>query len=255
VATDGRLASKVAVVSGGGQGIGRGVALAFAAEAAHVAILDLTEEKSSLVARECAARGTDALGLRCDVAERAEVDRAVSAVVDRFGGIDVLVTAALPKIAVEPFELTTAERMEKLWRVGFLGVTNLMQACLPYLKAGGGRVINFGSGAGIGGARGYAAYAPVKEAVRTITRIAAREWGQFGINVNAICPFAKSDQFDEWAEANPDQVRAALAGTVLGRAGDPERDIGRAAVFLASDDAAFITGQSLMVDGGQTMPI
>jgi len=255
VGSEGRLASKVAVISGGGQGIGRGVALAFAGEGAHVAILDLTVEKSGLVARECGARGPDAIGLRCDVAERAEVDGAVRAVVERFGRIDVVVTAALPKIAVEPFELTSAERMEKLWRVGFLGVTNVMQSCLPYLKSGGGRVINFGSGAGIGAARGYAAYGPVKEAVRAITRIAAREWGQYGINVNAICPFAKSDQFDEWAEANPDQARAALAGTVLGRAGDTEHDIGRAAVFLASEDAALITGHSLMVDGGQSMPL
>jgi 2-hydroxycyclohexanecarboxyl-CoA dehydrogenase len=167
VGSDGRLGSKVAVVSGGGQGIGRGVALAFAGEGANVAILDLTVEKSGHVAGECEARGPDAIGLRCDVADRAEVDEAVRVVVERFGRIDVVVTAALPKIAVEPFELTSAERMEKLWRVGFLGVTNVMQSCLPYLKSGGGRVINFGSGAGIGAARGYAAYGPVKEAVRS----------------------------------------------------------------------------------------
>jgi NAD(P)-dependent dehydrogenase (short-subunit alcohol dehydrogenase family) len=83
----------------------------------------------------------------------------------------------------------------------------------------------------------------------------ALEWGKFGINVNAICPFAKSDQFDEWAEANPAQVAMALASASLGRVGDCELDIGRAAVFLASDDASYITGHSLMVDGGQSMPL
>ena len=100
-----------------------------------------------------------------------------------------------------------------------------------------------------------ASYGPVKEAVRAITRIAAKEWGRDGIRVNAICPFAKSDQFDEWAAANPDQVAIALGTTALGRIGDCESDIGRAAVFLASDDAAYITGHSLMVDGGQSMPL
>jgi len=109
--------------------------------------------------------------------------------------------------------------------------------------------------AGIGAAAGYASYGPVKEAVRAITRIAAKEWGKFGINVNAICPFAKSDQFDEWAAANPEQVAMAMAGASLGRVGDCELDIGRAAVFLASDDASYITGHSLMVDGGQSMPL
>jgi NAD(P)-dependent dehydrogenase (short-subunit alcohol dehydrogenase family) len=161
----------------------------------------------------------------------------------------------LAKVKVQPFEDTPLSGIEKMWRVGYLGVTNTMQACLPQLRARRGKVINFGSGAGIGGAAGYASYGPVKEAVRAITRIAAKEWGPYGVNVNAICPFAKSDQFDEWAAANPDQAAMALASSSLGRVGDCELDIGRAAVFLASDDASYITGHSLMVDGGQGMPL
>jgi 2-hydroxycyclohexanecarboxyl-CoA dehydrogenase len=250
-----RLAGKVAVVSGGGQGIGRGIAKAFAAEGASIAIVDLDVDTARSAAEECAGRGVDAIGLRCDVAERDQVDEAVAQVVERLGGIDILVTCALAKVKVQPLEETPLSGIDKMWRVGYLGVVNMMQASLPYLRERRGNVINFGSGAGIGGGAGYASYGPVKEAVRAITRIAAKEWGGYGVRVNNICPFAKSDQFDEWAAANPDQAAMALGSCALGRIGDCEHDIGRAAVFLASDDASYVTGHSLMVDGGQGMPL
>ncbi len=250
-----RLAAKVALVTGGGQGIGRGIACAFASEGARVAIVDIDEPAAARSAAACEQRGADAIGLRCDVSDRGDVDRAVEAVVERFGRLDIAVTCALPKIAVQPFESTGVARMEEVWRVGYMGVVHVMQACLPHLRRTRGSVINFGSGAGIGAGAGYAAYAPVKEAVRAITRVAAREWGAQGVRVNAICPFARSEQFEEWAARNPEHARMAEASAALGRAGDCERDIGRAAVFLASDDAAFVTGHSLMVDGGQGMPL
>jgi 2-hydroxycyclohexanecarboxyl-CoA dehydrogenase len=251
----GRLAGKVALITGGGQGIGRGIAKAFASEDAEIAILDLDGDSAQSAADECAGRGVRSLGLRGDVAARDQVDESVAQVVERLGGIDVLVTCALAKVKVQPFEDTPLSGIEKMWRVGYLGVTNTMQASLPHLRQRRGNVINFGSGAGIGAGAGYASYGPVKEAVRAITRIAAKEWGRYGVRVNNICPFAKSDQFDEWAAANPDQAAMALRSSVLGRVGDCELDIGRAAVFLASDDASYITGHSLMVDGGQGMPL
>jgi NAD(P)-dependent dehydrogenase (short-subunit alcohol dehydrogenase family) len=251
----GRLAGKVAVVTGGGQGIGRGIAKAFASEDAQIAVLDLDSNSAQSAAEECAGRGIRSVGLRCDVAERDQVEESIAQVVERLGGIDILVTCALAKVKVQPFEETPLSGIEKMWRVGYLGVTNTMQVSLPHLRERRGNVINFGSGAGIGAAAGYASYGPVKEAVRAITRIAAKEWGRYGVRVNNICPFAKSDQFDEWAAANPDQAATALGSCALGRVGDCELDIGRAAVFLASDDAAYITGHSLMVDGGQGMPL
>jgi len=251
----GRLAGRVALVTGGGQGIGAGIARAFASEGARIAIVDVDESTATRSAKACETRGVDAMAVRCDVSDRTDVDRAVAAVVERFGRLDTVVTCALPKVAVQPLESTPATRIEEMWRVGYLGVVNVMVASLPHLRATRGSVINFGSGAGIGAAVGYAAYAPVKEAVRAMTRVAAREWGADGVRVNAICPFARSEQFDEWAERNPEHARAAEASAALGRVGDCELDIGRAAVFLASDDAGYVTGHSLMVDGGQGMPL
>jgi 2-hydroxycyclohexanecarboxyl-CoA dehydrogenase len=252
---NGRLAGKVAVITGGGQGIGRGIAKAFAAEGASIVIIDLDAETARDAAKECGERGVEAISLECDVADREQVDGAVAEVVKRLGSIDILVTCALAKVKVQPFEQTPLSGIEKMWRVGYLGVVNMMQASLPHLRERRGNVINFGSGAGIGAAAGYASYGPVKEAVRAITRISAREWGPSGVRVNEICPFAKSDQFDEWAAGNPEQAAMALGSAALGRLGDCELDIGRAAVFLASEDAGYITGHSLMVDGGQGMPL
>jgi NAD(P)-dependent dehydrogenase (short-subunit alcohol dehydrogenase family) len=250
-----RLKNKVAVITGGGQGIGRGIALAFASEGARVAIVELDPLTARKVADECRARGTDAIGIECDVAERERVDDAVAQTVAELGGIDVLVTCALAKVKVQPFVDTPSSGIDKMWRVGYVGVVNAMLACYPQLLDRGGNVINFGSGAGINAGAGYASYGPVKEAVRAISRIAAKEWGRQGIRVNVICPFAKSDQFDEWAAASPEQAAMALRSASLGRVGDCEHDIGRAAVFLASADAGYVNGHSLMVDGGQSMPL
>jgi len=249
----GRLSERVAFVAGGGQGIGRGVALALGAEGARVAAVDLRGTKAEATAAEIIDRQGEAMSVTCDVRDRAAVDAAVAAVVDRFGGIDILVNAALGPLTVVPFEHTTLEAMEELWRSGLLGTAFTMQACLPHLRRSGhGRVINFGSGAGINGSPGYGAYAPVKEAVRALTRVASREWGPDGITVNAICPYANSPAWKQWAERNPEFVAQATGSTSVGRVGDCELDIGRAAVWLASDDASFTTGHTLMVDGGQS---
>lgn len=125
-----------------------------------------------------------------------------------------------------------------------------MQACFPYLKETTGSVINFASGAGIDGMPLQASYAAAKEAIRAISRTTANEWGPYQINVNCISPIAESPGVAAWKERMPEEYEAMVQRIPLRRLGDCEKDIGRVAVFLASDDAAYITGQTIMVDGG-----
>jgi NAD(P)-dependent dehydrogenase (short-subunit alcohol dehydrogenase family) len=128
----------------------------------------------------------------------------------------------------------------------------LMKAAHPHLKKSGGNIVNFGSGALLSGVRDQGSYAAAKEAIRGLTKIAATEWGPDGIRVNLVCPFALSPGVALWKQYDPAGFELGLSRIPLGRAGDCETDIGEAVVFLASDSARYITGHTLMVDGGQT---
>ena len=191
----------------------------------------------------------------CDVADAADVDDAVGEIVERFGGIDIARDLCAAKVKVQPFAETSLGRWSGCGASAILGVAQTMQACRPYLRERRGKVINFGSGAGIGAGVGYAPTDRSRRPCAPYPHQRPRSGGPYGVHVNAICPFAKSDQFDEWAAAYPEQAQMAVSSSSLGRIGDCELDIGRAAVFLASDDASYITGHSLMVDGGQGMPL
>lgn len=251
--TGGKLQGRTAIVAGGGQGIGRGVALALASAGASVVVADLREAKAGEVAAELADRDARALGVACDVRDTDDIARTVAAAVGAFGGIDILVNSAIAPFKVQPLLDCTVADMQDMLHSGLIGVTTFMQAAFPHLRdSGHGRIVNFGSGAGINGAPGYGLYAPVKEAVRAITRVASREWGTHGITVNAICPYANSPSWAKWSEDNPGMADVAVGSTSVGRIGDCELDVGAAAVFLSSDDAAYITGHTMMVDGGQS---
>lgn len=233
---------------GGGQGIGHGVAKALAAAGANVVVADIREAK----AQEAAA-GIGGVGVGCDVRDLAQIAAAIDTAVDRFGGLDILVNSAIPKFPVKPLVDFSVDEIQEMLAIGLIGVTTFMQAAFPHLRdSGHGRVVNFGSGAGVSGAAGYGTYAPVKEGVRALTRVASREWGKLGITVNAICPYANSESWAKWSEDNPGMADLAVANTSVGRIGDCEHDIGAAAVFLCSDAASYITGHTLMVDGGQS---
>jgi NAD(P)-dependent dehydrogenase (short-subunit alcohol dehydrogenase family) len=182
-----------------------------------------------------------------------QIAATVAAAVEWFGGIDILVNAAIAPFQVQPLEDCTVEVMQDMLHSGLIGVTTFMQAAFPHLRdSGHGRIINFGSSAGINGSAGYGVYAPVKEGVRAITRVASREWGKHGITANAICPYANSPSWAKWSDDNPGMADLAVSHTSVGRIGDCELDVGAAAVFLASDAAAYTTGHTLMVDGGQS---
>lgn len=248
----GRLDGRVAVVTGGGQGIGEGIALAFASEGAAVAVLDRNPETAERTAAACEERGAASVAAECDVSSRPSVDAAIAAVVASLGGIQILVNNAHDFRLGVPLEETTDELMERSWRTATLGTLYCMQACLPHLRERGGKIVNIGSGAGLDGDVGSASYVAAKEGVRALTRVAAREWGPLGIHVNTLCPFASSPRWEAFAAEHPGRAERTAQSLPLRRGpGDPELDIGRAALFLASDDSSYVTGQTLFVEGGR----
>ena len=252
----GRLSERVALVTGAGSGIGRGITLAFANEGATVCIAELDADSGVETAREAEKRGVPSLALRCDVSRREEVAVAVDRTVREFGGIDILVnnaTGARRESAYKPLlEHEDSDWQEKL-AVDLMGSFHFMKACFPHLKQRRGSIINWCSMAGTERGLGFASYAATKEALRTLTGVAAREWGPEGVRANALCPSALTPGLQGFLDDNPDRAAEVISSVPLGRLGDPETDIGRAAVFLASDDAAYMTGQTLWVDGGRVI--
>ena len=247
-----RLSGRTALVTGGGQGVGRGIALALAAEGAAVVISGRTEGKLKRTAGEIAERGGRAHIVVGDVGLREDVDRMVAETVGEFGGLDVLVNNAQSSVQ-RPLEQTSYEDVDVTYRSGPLAVFHAMQAALPHLRTSRGSVVNLGSSAAVQGETGFAAYAMAKEAIRGLTRVAAREWGAYGIRVNVVCPAALSPAAEAYFAAQPEKAERVLAGIPLGRMGDPEEDIGRAVAARVSDDMAYLTGATLMLEGGRTL--
>lgn len=243
------LQGMVAIVTGGGQGVGRGIALALASAGARVAVAGRTLEKCKRTLGEIEAAGGEGMALACNVASRAEVDALVGDVMAQWGRLDVLVNNAHTSRPLTPLADTTDEDMTLAF-AGFHGAFYAMQAALPHLSERGGSVINLGSVAGIRGDAGFAAYAAAKEAVRAVSRSAAREWGGHGIRVNVVCPFSDSPGVDYMIRKQPGFIDELTAQTTLGRLGSSENDVGRTVAFLASEAGSYITGQTLNIDGG-----
>lgn len=247
-----RLTETIAIVTGAGQGIGRGTALALAKEGARVTLAGRTESKLTAVAEEIRAAGGTALAVQCDIGLRPEVDSLVRATVDAFGGVNVLINNA-QSFVFKRLEDLTEDDLEIAYRSGPIGAFNCMQACFPHLKVAGGSVVNMATSAGLTGEPTFGAYAMAKEAVRALTKVAANEWGPYGITVNAVCPSAISPAFEKFAEENPEVAERMAADRPLGRLGDPEKDIGRAVVSLVSSDMRYLTGATLMLTGGRVL--
>ncbi|MCE2390255.1 MAG: SDR family oxidoreductase [Proteobacteria bacterium] len=252
----GKLDGKVAVVTGGGRGVGRGIALALAREGAAIGIPEIDPNTGPKTAREIEGLPGRACAVPCDVSDREQVDRAVSAIVEQLGGVDILVNNATwngDGEAMKPLLEHNERDMRRQFEVNVLGSFHFMQACHPHLRDGGGKVINLASMAGSERTEGFTAYAAAKEAVRALTGVAAREWGEEDIHVNVICPTAMTDTIRAFNAEHPEVRERLLAGTSLRREGDPERDIGRVVAFLASSDSDFMTGQTLWIDGGHVI--
>ncbi|CAN7353053.1 SDR family NAD(P)-dependent oxidoreductase [Rhizobium sp. LjRoot258] len=239
-----KLSDKVAIIAGAGRGIGRATAELFAAEGAKVAVLSVTPVNITTVVEHIQSQGGTALGIACDLSDGDQITNAVARVVEAFGGIDILVNVAFdPSVVHSSIVDLSVDQLQRNFDIGPIAYLRTMQACYPHLKASGeGRVINFASLAGILGLPPYAPYNLAKEAVRALTRSAAREWGPDNITVNNLLPVA-----DTWG-AGPNTPPPTNA---LCRHGSPELDIAPVALFLASSDSRFITGSSLTPDGGQ----
>jgi 2-hydroxycyclohexanecarboxyl-CoA dehydrogenase len=255
----GRLDGKVAIVTGAGQGIGLGIALALASEGASISIAEIESDRAARASKEVAARGVPVCAVTCDVRDRTQVDAAVAETVAVLGGIDILVNNAIatgsdPELAASggqrPFVETSEDLMRLQWESGPLGTFHMMQACYPHLRGRETSIVNLASRAGTDGIAGYTAYAAAKEAIRALSRVASREWGRDGIRVNVICPHARTPAQQKFAEANPGMEEQLIAHVPLGRLGDAEQDIGGAVVMLSSSDARYVTGQTIMVNGG-----
>jgi 2-hydroxycyclohexanecarboxyl-CoA dehydrogenase len=244
------LHGKVALVTGAGQGVGRGIALALAKAGASVGVAGRTLEKCQRTVGAIEAEGGKALALECDVTKRDAVNDTVQALLDWGGKLDILVNNAQAARPMVPLATTSDRDLKIAMNTGFDGTVYGMQAAYDHLKQTKGCVINIGSSAGIRGDAGFAAYAAAKEAIRAWSRVAAREWGPDGIRVNVVCPFSDSPGIDYMIANEPEFIPALTAETVLGRLGSSELDVGRTVVFLASEAGAFITGQTINVDGG-----
>ena len=248
---DDRLYGKVAVVTGAGDGIGLGIARRFANAGGAVVIAEYNGVKGEAAAGSIRDSGGKALFVECDVTKRDQMEAAVQAAVDQFGSIDILVNNAYPGLPATSIESKTDENYHRDLAINLFGPQWAMLKAFPYMKAKRwGRIINICSLNGVNAHIGTAEYNVSKEALRAYTRSAAREWARHGICANAICPAAVSSSFRSMAEAQPEMMKAAEAINPMGRMGDPEKDIGGVALFLASDDAGYFTGNTLFVDGG-----
>ncbi|MET0660479.1 MAG: SDR family NAD(P)-dependent oxidoreductase [Steroidobacteraceae bacterium] len=259
-----RLADKVAIVTGAGRGIGRAIALAFAAEGAKVVVASRSADTVQAVCGEIEAAGGRALGATCDVADKAQIQTLVARAVEIFGTVDILVNNAQsfgtrgdpkPYPSRRGVEDSLDEEWDYTLRTGLMATLWGMQAVFPIMKAkGGGKIINFGSMAGQRGEARTAPYNATKEAIRSLTRTAAREWGRYKINVNVINPAALSHALQAVQRdfGLPPGTENA-AHIPLRRLGDPLKDIAPVAVFLASADSDYVTGMTVMADGGLLM--
>ena len=246
----GRLRGKVALVTGAGQGIGAGIAAALAKEGAAVALAGRSVAKVEARAAELASLGLRVLAIQADVAVRADVDRMVAETVEAFGRLDALINNAQDSTRQRLVDVTDDD-LELAWRTGPVASLHCMQACLPHLRESKGCVVNLGSSTAITGDATFGSYAMAKEAIRALTRVAATEWGPDGIRVNTICPAALSESAKAWGEQHPEAFAKVLKNIPLRRMGDPETDIGRAVVALVSEDLGYLTGSTLILEGGR----
>ena len=246
-----RLKGNVTIITGGGKGIGFGLAQAFAAEGSDLVITGRTESRL-LSAKERLEKefGIHVLPIVADGADEVSIKKVVSETIRTFGKINTLVNNAQVSKSGLPLVEHTREDLDLAVFSGLYAAFFYMRECFPYLKETKGSVINFASGAGMFGKLGQSSYAAAKEGIRGMSRVAAAEWGPDGVRVNVVCPLAMTESLQEWKENYPELFEKTIQGIPLGRFADPRNDVGRTCVFLASEDASYITGETITLQGG-----
>ncbi len=245
------LDGRIALVTGGGQGVGQGIARALAEAGATIVIAQRGEEQGHQeIAYLRDTYGVEALFIATDVTKPDQIEAMVAKTVDRFGRLDILVNNAGGSFPKRLENHSDAE-MAASFDLNYWAVFRAMRAAFPIMKAQGyGRIINLGSLNGVNAHMFTVAYNASKEAVRALTRTAAVEWGGYGIAANVICPSASSPAAKEYFDANPEMLATILQQVPAGRTGDAQRDIGPVAVFLASEASGYTSGNTFFVDGG-----
>ena len=250
-----RFSGKAVVVTGGGHGIGQASALRFASEGARVAVVDLRGEHAELVAAECRAAGADGQAYPADVTDPDQVAAAVEQITGDLGGIDVVHLNAGRLSAGSVLEVPLAE-WQRIFAVNVTGMFLVARAVIPVMRAssGGGAIITTGSISGMFGEPALAAYTASKAAVVNLTRQMAIDFARDGIRVNCVCPGwvdtgFNDPQFEHDGLSEQDIIELIDRTVPMGRQGLPE-EMAAAVAFLASADASYITGQTLLVDGG-----
>ncbi|MFS2291268.1 NAD(P)-dependent dehydrogenase (short-subunit alcohol dehydrogenase family) [Actinomadura hallensis] len=248
----GSLSGKVAIVTGAGQGVGQGIALALASEGAAIAVLGRTRSKLDATCGLVRERGARAEAFACDVADTEAIPGLVERVAETFGGIDILVNNAYSGAYGPLLKMDDAE-FQKGFVTGPFAAFAFMRACHPHMKArGGGSIVNLVTSAMVRWDQStYGAYAAAKQALRSLTRTAAAEWGPDGIRAVNIAPHALSPGLKWWVENNPEEAEEFRRSIPLGYIGDCEEDIGRAVVALLQPAMRYLTGATIPLDGGQ----
>jgi NAD(P)-dependent dehydrogenase (short-subunit alcohol dehydrogenase family) len=252
-----RLEGCCAAITGGARGIGRGIAERFIAEGACVVLLDINADRATETAREIGCES-----IRCDVTSSESVHTAIESVVESLGGLDILVNSA-GYSHIAPIEKTTEEIWDRTLSINLKGMFLTIQAVIPHMKAAGtGRVINLSSQSGKKGTSSYSAYCASKFGIIGLTQALAREFAQTGVTVNAICPGIVFTELwdDEHIAAygakrglDPSEVKDYLVSGIPMKRAATVDDIASMAVFLASEESAYMTGQAINVTGGGVM--
>jgi 2-hydroxycyclohexanecarboxyl-CoA dehydrogenase len=248
-----RFRDKVAIVTGGAQGIGEAIARQLAGEAASVAILDIQHEKAQAVADGLGSKVASAVAVKMDIADSRSVKQAVKEVEDRFGRVDILVNNAGWDRAM-PFVQLSEELWDRVIAINLRGPIAVTRAVLDgMISRNSGKIVNIASDAGRVGSSGESVYSACKGGIIAFTKTLARELIRYNILVNCICPGPTDTPFiDGIREENPKLVEALKNAIPMRRLGKPE-EVAVAVTFLASDEASYITGQTLSVSGGLTM--